>query len=698
MKIKFIKQRIEKLRQEIDRYRFAYHVLDEAKISDSALDGLKNELQKLEIEYPQFITPDSPTQRIGGEPLEKFNKFIHSSLMFSLFDAFSSEDMINWENRLKKLLPVNKIFHYFGELKLDGLAAALIYQNGTFFQGATRGNGKIGEEVTFNLRTIEAVPLKLRIPTTDELLKINFTIEQSEKIQKIIKFEKLEIRGEVIMTKKVFHSLNEQYKKENKPLFANPRNGAAGSIRQLDPGIAAERQLDFYAYSLNSDCGQNTREQENELLKLIGFKTTKENKFCSDLNAVFQFYNELNKKREKLPFECDGVVIKINELNLWNILGVVGKGPRYMMAYKFASEQAVTKVKNVFWQIGRTGTLTPVALLEPTFVNGVTITHATLHNLDEIKRLDLRIGDTVILERAGDVIPKIIQVLNNLRNGEEQIINPPLFCPVCESSIVKDKIEVALRCVNKKCYAVNLKNLIHWASKSAVNIDGLGPKVIEKLVNARLINDISDFYILKFGDILSLEGFAQKAAENLIASIEEKKEIELARFVYGLGIRHIGEETTQKIAEKIKNKSNKINDIVLELKMISLKDWEALPDIGPIVARSLFDWFRDEHNLSILKKLENNGVIIKYAQNNLTVQKFKNKSFVLTGTLNSLTRDQAKEKIKELGGEVSSIVGKKTNFVLAGVNPGSKLDKANKFGVKIITEEEFLMMYKIGNN
>jgi len=472
-------------------------------------------------------------------------------------------------------------------------------------------------------------------------------------------------------------------------VLANPRNGAAGSIRQLDSKLSAERKLDFFAYAVEAPIDFLTQEQKIAFARLLGFNSLPYNKYCSDLETVFEFHSYWEKNRDKLPVEVDGVVVKVNKLSLWDELGVVGKGPRYSMAYKFAAEQVTTRVNDITWQVGRTGVLTPVAHVEAVRVGGVTVTHATLHNMDEINRLDLRIGDTVILERAGDVIPKIVQVLPKLRTGKEKTIEVPSICPVCDSKITKLEGEVAYRCTNKKCYATNLRNLIHWASKGALDIEGLGEKVVEQLVQEGLILDIADFYQLKKEDLIILDRFAEKSAENLIQAIQAKKKVSLARFIYGLGIRHVGEETAIMLSEKIDLKNEKISDLALAFAELSLEDLENMEDIGPIVAKSIFDWFHDEHNIRILAKLEENGVSIEKPVKRAEKSEFSGKTFVLTGSLSGLTRDEAKARIRELGGEISSSVSKKTDFVVAGKDPGSKFDKAQKLDVEILDEEKF---------
>ena len=673
----FAKNRIEKLKKEIAFHRYQYHVRDLESISQEALDSLKNELFKLEQEFPDFITPDSPTQRVGGRPLDKFKKAAHSSRMLSLFDAFNKQDMADWESRLKKL--TNEKLDYFCELKLDGIAIALRYENNSLVQAITRGDGRIGEDVTGNIKTIDSVPLNL-----------------ADKIKNI------EVRGEIIMTKAVFKELNQKYKKANKPELKNPRNAAAGSVRQLDPKLAAERKLDFIAYEIATDMGLKKNEEKRELLARLGFKTLRENKYCANLQAVNKMHAHWEKNRDKLPFEVDGMVVKVNDLALWNILGTVGKGPRYMMAYKFAGIQVTTRIKEVVWQVGRTGVLTPIAVLEPANVGGVTVTHATLHNMDEIKRLKLKIGDTVILERAGDVIPKVIKALPKLRTGKEKMIIAPKKCLICASDIKKIKGEVAHRCINNDCYAVNLRRLSHWTSKGAVDIEGLGPKIIEQLMKEGLISDVADFYSLAAGDLKPLERFADKSAENLVDSIQAKKNILLERFLIGLGIRHIGEESALLLAaESRKQKAesrqeNKISQIKKIFSDYTIEELENLPDIGPIVARSVYDWFHNKLNIELLNKLEKAGVVIDIAhlKTRKRPSELSGKSIVLTGSLKSLTRERAKAKIRELGGKISSAVSPKTDLIVAGKDPGSKFEKAKELGVKIISEEEFLKMIK----
>jgi len=703
------KKRIKKLIEEINHHNYSYYVKDEIKISDAAYDSLKKELEKLEAQFPDLVSADSPTKRVGDKPLEKFEKVTHILPMYSMFDAFNADDMKDWEKRIAKILSAQTrkalIGEYFCELKMDGLAVSLVYEGGVLATGATRGNGQVGENVTSNLKTIQSIPLKLRDVSEQELKEVGILADGQDKIKHEIKAGRIELRGEAIMTTDVFKKLNEKAEKTGEKKFANPRNAAAGSIRQLDPKVAAGRKLDFNVYSLIIGQGENIldkHEQELKLANLLGFKTFKQNKACKNLAEVEKFHKYWDANREKLPFECDGVVVKINDLSLWSELGVVGKGPRYMMAYKFTPEQAVTKIKEIVWQIGRTGTLTPTAHLEPVRIGGVTVSHSTLHNMDEIERLGLKIGDTVVIERAGDVIPKIIEVLPKLRNGSEKKVNPPTECPICSGPVEKKAGEVAYRCINKNCFAVNLRSLSHWTSKSAVDIEGLGPKIVEQLVVSGLVRDVSDFYALTEGDLKPLERFAEKSVDNLIKSINFRKEIDLARFIFGLGIRHVGEETAVLLAQKFSvfNSQFSMNDQFLISQFlkyfteIKIEDLEEIEDVGPVVAKSIFEFFHDSHNLDVLHKLEKNGVKIKINKLQVASSKIQDKVFVLTGGLNGLTRDEAKAKIRELGGKITSSVSKKTDFVVAGTDPGSKYEKALKLGVKVLNEEDFLGMIK----
>ncbi|NCT55120.1 NAD-dependent DNA ligase LigA [Candidatus Falkowbacteria bacterium] len=712
------KKRIEKLTKEIDFHRYNYHVLDKETLAPAALDNLKAELFRLENEFPEFIFPSSPTQRVAGAVSGKFKKTIHSLPMISLFDAFSQNDILAWqernENYLKKTLkPI-----YYCELKLDGLAINIKYEKGLFILAGTRGDGKVGENVSSNVKVIASVPLNLRRPEISELKALGLSEIEIKNFLELLEKGIIEVRGEAIMTKKVFVELNKRYQAEGKTLLANTRNAVAGSIRQLDSRISAERKLDFYAYDIIFSSGKDsdskvlsrgelikTRGAADKLASLLGFKSLKYNTLCQGLEDVFSFYKEIEKKREALAFEIDGVVVKFDDLKMWEILGVVGKAPRYMMAYKFSAEQATTRIKNIIWQVGRTGALTPTAVLEPVRVAGALISRSTLHNFDEIRRLDLMIGDTIVIERSGDVIPKVISVLKNLRSGEEKIIKAPKICPICEGKIDRVGEEVAYRCLNKNCYAVNLRKISHFISKGAVDMEGVGPKVIEQFLEIGLIKDAADLYTLKKEDLLSLERFAEKKADNVLKIIEIKKKIDLAHFIFALGIRHVGEETAEIISKllisdlEMMEKGKGVFSIASLIKYFLSKNldyFQQINGLGPIMGESIYNYFQDEHNLNLLKKFDDNGVEISLTaflkKTKIENKNFKDKTFVLTGSLLSLTRETAKDKIKELGGKVSADVSVKTDYLLLGDDPGSKFEKAKKLGVKIITEEEFLKM------
>lgn len=682
------KERIKKLRDLINHHRYLYHVLDKQEISDAALDSLKKELFDLEQKNPELITKDSPTQRVGGEVLKEFKKVKHQQRMLSFNDTFSKEDMVDWQERILKLLTENekRQVDFYCELKIDGLAIELIYKDGLFVTGATRGDGTIGEDITNNLRTVEAIPLEIR---TKEEIVSELEKEGLKEIVENIKKRGIDdviVRGEVFISKKEFAQINKIQNQKGLPLYANPRNIAAGSVRQLDPKVTASRHLDSFAYELITDFGQTNHEEKHKILKALGFKINKNNRYCKSSNEVFAFHKLWQEKREKLEYEIDGVVVIVNNNEIFNKLGIVGKAPRGAVAFKFAQSQATTQVEDIKIQVGRTGAMTPVAVLKPVQLSGITITRATLHNEDEIKRLGIKIGDTVIVGRAGDVIPDIIQVLPELRTGKEKSFKMPDHCPSCNTKLEKSETEALWRCPNPKCFARQRRSLQHFVSKGAFNIDGLGPKILNRLLDEGLIQDPSDLFELKEGDIVALERFAEKSAENLVASILEKKEITLPKFIYALGIRNIGEETANDLAENFHSIEN--------LKKASLEDFESIMNIGPVVAKSVYEWFSDKDNLKLLDRLEKVGIKIKKQEKKEKSEKLKGKTFVLTGTLNSLTRDEARERIRELSGDVSNSVSSKTDFVVAGAEPGSKIDKAEKLGVKILSEEEFIKLIK----
>lgn len=687
---KAARERVEHLRKVINRERYLYHVLNAPELSEEAGDSLKKELFDLEQKFPDLITPDSPTQRVAGRPLKAFKKVRHlvrgqPVRMNSLSDAFSEEDMSAWIERLENCLrPITNyqlpISNFYCDLKMDGLAIELVYKNGVLHQGSTRGDGNVGEDVTQNVRTIEAIPLKLGGKDWPN---------------------ELVVRGEAVLTKKEFARINKAQRKKGEKEYANPRNVAAGSIRQLDPRITAGRHLDFYAYGI-VDFGLEdkeyfkrfpTHDSEYKALNGWGIKTNKEGRVAKDLHGVFSFHEEVKKKREKIPFEIDGIVVSVNDNHLYNTAGIIGKAPRAAVAYKFSPREATTVVEDIKVQVGRTGALTPVAVMRPVNVGGVTITHATLHNADEIERLGLKTGDTVIVSRAGDVIPQVMKVLKDLRTGKEKIFKMPAHCPVDGSKVIRDG--VAYRCSSPTCGARHRENLYHFVSRGAFDIEGLGPKIIDRFLDEGLIANAADIFTLQKGDIAALERFGEKSAENIVEEVEGKKTIPLHRFLFALGILHVGEETAQLLAKQviaeIKNEKLKIKNVLEIIRNLSLDQLQEIPDIGPKVAESIYRWFREPRDVHLLEKLERAGIKIeKSAPSSLRSQKFAGKTFVLTGSLESVSREAAKEKIRGLGGDVSESVSKRTDYVVVGSEPGSKFEKAKKLGIKILTEKEFV--------
>jgi len=674
---KDLKNKVERLRAQIDDLRYRYHVLNDPEVTDAMYDGLMDQLRKIEMQYPELIIPESPTQRVAGTPLQKFEKVTHQVAQWSFDDAFSDEDIENWQERNLKFLekeigrrPTD--LDYVCELKIDGLHMVLTYENGLLKVAATRGDGRVGENVTQNVKTILTVPLKLK-----------------EKVGIIAE-------GEVWLDRKMFEKINQQRAKNNEPLFANPRNASAGTIRQLDASIVAERKLSLTAYDISA--GEEIAAQAHELerLKELGFATDKHWRICKNLAAVFAFHDEWEKKKNSQSFWIDGVVIKVNQKKYQTALGFTGKSPRWAIAYKFPAEQATTKIKEVYVQVGRTGALTPVALMEPVKLAGTTVTHATLHNFDEVDRLGVKVGDTVVVEKAGDIIPKVVRVLEKLRTGEEKTIRRPTKCPVCGSNVGVQSISktskadegssVALYCLNKNCYAQELEKIIHFVGKSAFDIDHCGEKIVEQLVDEGLIKDAADLFVLTIGDLEPLDRFAQKSAQNLVAAVEKAKNISLPRFINALGITHVGEETAEYLAQNFGSLDHLMSASIDNLKNIN--------GIGDRVAQAVVDYFSEKKNRGFIEKLLANGVKIQKVEKKLA-GKLSGLSFVLTGSLESMARDEAKQKIKTLGGEVNESVSKKTSYLVVGAEPGSKYDKAKQLGVKILSEKEFLKILKM---
>ena len=661
------KIRIEKLSQVIDNFRYRYHVLDDPEVKDGDYDSLMHELVGLENEYPDLKSSNSPSQKVGGEPLKKFENVTHIAPMISLNDVFDETELADWYDRLVKLAGVKEIEKsgFFAELKMDGLAVSLVYEKGELVYGATRGNGKVGEVITENLKTVRAIPLKLR------------------KESKYYTDKRVEVRGEVFMPIKSFNDLNKDRVKINEPEFANPRNAAAGSLRQLDSKITASRNLDFMAYG-EIGIDVDFHEDEHNVAKDLGFPTGKYNKFCANILEIIELWHDWTKIRPKLPYQIDGMVVVLNDKKIFDKLGIVGKAPRAAVAFKWPAEEVTTVLEDIKIQVGRTGVLTPVAVLRPVVVAGSTVARATLHNLDEINKKDIRIGDTVVIRKAGDVIPEVVKVIEKLRTGQEKVFQMPKNCPICGSKVVQIEGEVAYKCSNKQCFTVLKRNLEHYVSKTAFDIDGLGPKIIEQLMNVGLVKTPADFYKLKESDLKPLERFAEKSAENLVQSVQEKKEISLERFIYALGIPLVGIETAVDMARKFGSL-----DAILKAQEA---DFNQIYGIGEKVAQSVSEYFANNKNIKLIEEIQSLGVKVKNYHSPVKVNKFNDQTFVVTGTLETLTRDDAHKKIVELGGNIGSQVSKNTTYLVVGENPGSKLDKAESLGVKVLNEKEFLKM------
>jgi len=697
MSKKEIKSRIEKLRREIDKFRYEYHVLDRPEISDEIYDSLMRELRQLEEKYPEFRSPDSPSQRIGGKPLAKFEKVRHKHRQWSLNDAFSLEELQAWKEKILRMLEKNGIkekLAYCAEIKIDGLKIILTYKNGLLARAATRGDGVVGENVTEQVKTIQSVPLKLAKPID------------------------IVVVGEGWMKKSDLEKLNRERAKQNLPLFANSRNAAAGAIRQLDPKVTAQRKLSSFIYDIDGVEGKFPETQMDELkfLKQLGFKANEHHKLCKNIEDIEKFFRSWEEKRNKQEYGIDGVVVKVNQKKLQDALGYTGKSPRWAIAYKFIPEKVTTVVEDIKVQVGRTGALTPVAHLRPVRVAGSTVSRATLHNEDEIKRLDARIGDTVVLHKAGDVIPEIVEVLKNLRTGKERKFHMPTHCPICGGGVKREIIKTGKKgemsaahyCLNQKCFAIEKEKVIHFVSRKGFDIEGLGQKIVEQLMNEGLIANPADIFELEVGDLEPLERFAEKSADNLVKAIEKAKKIEFPKFLFALGIRHAGEETAVLITRNLSaiggsafggkltldKKVRNLDDIISAFPRITKEDWLNIKGIGDKSAESLNDWFNNKENLDVLRKMMKLGVEVDIPALQATRYKLQKKSFVLTGELESLTRDEAKNKIRVLGGDISSSVSRQTDYVVVGKNPGSKYDKARELGVKIITEPELKKLIK----
>lgn len=653
-----VKERIEKLREEIRHHEYQYFVLDEPEISDSEFDTLMRELIYLEEKNPELITPDSPTQRVGGEPLKGFKKVEHRTQMLSLDNAFDEGELREFANRIYRLTGKEKI-DFVVEHKIDGLSAILKYQGGMFVQGATRGNGVVGEDVTENLKTIRSIPLKLK------------------------KEVDLEIRGEVYIRKDDFQKLNERRLKKGEEPFANPRNAAAGSVRQLDPRIAAARSLSLIAYTVinYNNINIKTHTEALDLMVELGFKVNWHRK-CSSIDEVIKLCEEWTEKRDELPYEIDGLVIKVNDLELRKELGSTNKSPRWAIAYKFPAQQKTTVVEDIIISVGRTGALTPTAIFKPVQIAGSTVSRATLHNEDEIKRKDVRIGDHVLVQKAGDVIPEIVKVIKEKRKGNEEKFNMPSRCPVCGSEAFREEGEAVWRCTNvTSCPAQRREGILHFVSRNAMNIEGVGPALIDQLLDKDLIEDYADLYYLEKKDLINLERMAEKSASNVINAIADSRNRPLHRVIFALGIRHVGSGVARVLSQ--------VYNTIDELAQASFEDLVAIDEIGPTIAESIVNFFKEIHNQKVINKLKEAGVKLSAEEKDPVNQFLNGARFVFTGSLNNYTRSEAKERVIEAGGKVSSSISKNIDYLVAGENPGSKLDKARDLGVTIITEDEF---------
>ena len=654
------KKNIEQLREEIKAYNYKYYVESNPTISDYEFDQLMKKLENLEKQFPDLITPDSPTQRVGGEPVEGFKSAEHKVPMLSLANTYNFDELREFDERVKK--NVGKV-EYVVEPKIDGAGVALLYKDGILIRGATRGDGVTGDDVTLNLKTIRSIPLKLR----GAILK------------------NVEVRGEVYMSMKGFKNLNKEQEKKGEAVFANPRNAAAGSLRQLDSRIVASRPLDIFVYFISySDKKFSTHEKSIDALKRMGFRLNPLIKKVKNIDGVISHCNNLEKKRKSLDYEIDGAVIKVNSIEKQKELGETSKHPRWAISYKFAAKQATTRLLDIAIQVGRTGSLTPVAILESVQVGGVTVSRATLHNFDELKRKDIRIGDQVLVERSGDVIPQVVKSIVEKRTGKEKRKIIPKKCPVCNTVAIRKDGEVAVRCPNKMCPARLKWRLQYYASRDAMDIDHLGESTIDKLKEEGLIDNIADLYSLKKEDILKLEGFKEKSAQNLLGSIEKSKKQDLSRLIYGLGIRHVGKYAAQILASKY----NSLD----EISKTSPEELKEIDGLGDKTAEAIGNFFATEENRELIKRLKDIGVKTKEKiKPNLPLQ---GKKFVFTGGLSTLSRPEASDFIKQKGGIVVSSVGKDINYVIVGDRPGSKYEKAKKLGLNIIDEEEFIKLIK----
>jgi len=672
-----VKKEAEKLREDIRRHEYLYYVADEPEVSDAAFDKLMNRLKALEAEYPILVTPDSPTVRVGGAPREGFTTVKHARPMLSLDNAFGYDALRDWDRRVRE--GTGRLMNeYIAEHKFDGLSISLQYEDGVLVRGVTRGDGTTGEDVTPNVKTIRSIPLRVDAATLPFLGQG----KQKVKLQK-----SFEVRGEIMMTKKAFEALNREQERIGGKIFVNARNSAAGAVRVLDPTITAQRRLDFFAYYLYVDGKVAFAKHSDSLavLKQLRFRASDDWKLCDGIDAVIEYCDAWDTMREKLAYEIDGVVIKLNSTALQNELGFTAKAPRWAIAYKYPARQEQTVVNDIIVQVGRTGTLTPVAVLESVQVGGVTVSRSTLHNMDEIERLGLHIGDTVLVERAGEVIPHVLKVVKEGKN--RKAFKMPAKCPVCGSAVHRVEGEVAYRCVNAACPAKLKETLLHFAGRHAMNIDGLGEKIVDQLVEKGMVKDVADLYSLKLEEVAELERMGEKSAQNLLDEIEASKKSPLSRLIFALGIQFVGERTGQLLAEHFST--------LEEFAAAKTEELENVPEVGPKVAASITEFFSEAANRNLIKKLHTAGVRPTVEKREVKSQKLAGKSFVFTGGLANRSREEAGELVLQHGGKVSGSVSKKTDYVVVGTDPGSKYEKAKELGVEILSEGEFEKLIEV---
>ncbi|PYX64746.1 MAG: DNA ligase (NAD(+)) LigA [Acidobacteria bacterium] len=661
---KDIQKKIDALRDKIRQHEYRYYVLDDPEISDAEFDKLMEQLKHLEAEHPDLITPDSPTQRVGGKPREGFLKVRHSSPMLSLDNTYSEVELRAWERRVHELSG-RKDIEYVCELKLDGMSMALRYAGAQLERGITRGDGNVGEDVTSNVRTVRSVPLSI---SKERLKKAGLPLD-------------FEVRGELLMPLSGFQKMNEERERQGLSKFANPRNAAAGTVRQLEPSITAQRRLDFFGYSLLTN-GRTLLDRHSETLDALeaaGFKVNPSRKLANNMEEVWTFIQQWEGKRDNLPHEIDGIVVKVDRRSLQEELGYTGKAPRWAIAYKYAARGGTTKVEDIIVQVGRTGKLTPVAMLRPVPIGGTTVSRATLHNMDEIERLGVKIGDWVEVERGGDVIPKVVRVVDDKDHPRgHKSFHMPERCPVCGGKVVRTPGEADHRCVNANCPAKLRETILHFAARSVMNIDGMGDALVNQLTERRLVNNVADIYRITKDDLLKLERMGDKSAQNVLNEIEASKKLPLQRVIYGLGIRFVGERTAEFLAEHFGSLDSIMNASEEELEQVN--------EVGPRIAQSIAEFFQEPRNRDLVEQLRNAGLTLKGKRKERGT-KLAGQTFVLTGTLAHYSRDQAKKMIEDAGGRVASSVSKKTDFVIAGADAGSKLDKARELGVKIVDEK-----------